>query len=144
MNNGYYNGYGIEYCTLVKDLILFEGYFSNNYYISPNTKAPNNICQILVLTKGDQADKSLLIAKISNSEYYDVTTNGIDMKIFQYEYNEREYKIMIFDSPTSERYNFMQTSYIKRADIITYMIDLEKESLIKNYFIEELKMEKKM
>ena len=46
MNKGYYNGYGIEYCPQVKDLILFEGYFLNNYYISPNTKVPNNICQI--------------------------------------------------------------------------------------------------
>ena len=65
------------------------------------------------------------------------------MKIFQYEYNEREYKIMIFDSPTSERYNFMLNSYIKRVDIIIYMIDLEKESLIKDYFVEEIKREKK-
>lgn len=142
MNNGYYKGNGIEYCPLVKDLILFEGYFSNNYYISPSTKAHNNICQILVLTKGDKAGKSLLIAKISNTEYYDVTTNGMNMTIFQYEYNEREYKTMIFDSLTSERFNSMRTIYIKRADIIIYMIDLEEESLIKDYFIEELKKEK--
>ena len=141
MNNGYYNGNGIEYCPLVKDLVLFDGYFSNNYYISPNAKSPNNICQILVLTKGDQAGKSLLIAKISNTKYDNVTTN-FDMKIFDYEYNEREYKTMIFDTATSERYNYINNGYIKRADIIIYMIDLYKESLIEDYFVKGIKRKK--
>ena len=34
--NGAYEGYGIEYCPLVKDMIIYKGYFSNNYYIDNN------------------------------------------------------------------------------------------------------------
>ena len=36
IHNGLYEGKGIEYCPLIKDKILFDGYFKNNEYILPN------------------------------------------------------------------------------------------------------------
>ena len=147
INNGVYEGYGIEYCPFVKDMIIYNGYFSNNYFIDNNDfneliSKSNPKLNILLLSKGDQPGKSTLISKITNTEYIDCTTKSLDKFLLKYEYNEKNYKINIFDSPTSERFINISLINIKISDIIIYTIDLDQKSLIKEDFIDRIIEEK--
>jgi hypothetical protein len=126
IKNGVYDGYGIEYCPLVKDMITYKGYFSNNYFIDNNgfddelISKSKPILNILLLSKGDRPGKSTLLSKITNTEYFDYTTQSSDYKLFEYEYNGKKYKTKIFDSPTAERFIHIGLAVIKY--LILYFI----------------------
>ena len=69
----------------------------------------------------------------------------ISYELSSYEYNFNGYKYItnLYDTPTSERTLKFSLSFVRRADIIIYTIDLEKENTsIKNDFIDEIKQKK--
>jgi len=150
IDNGVYEGYGIEYCPLIKDMIIYKGYFSNNYFIDINDFNDFNELifeskpklNILLLSKGDQPGKSTLISKITNTEYIDQTTLEVYYYFFVYEYDGNKYKIKIFDTPTRDRFIHMSLDKIQISSIIIYIIDLDKESLIKEEFIKDIRERK--
>ena len=147
ISEGVYKGYGIEYCPLVKDMVIYRGNFLNNYFIINNNfnGIPSNINtkkrlnpKILLLSKGDRPGKSLLISKITNTEYLDITTTSLNSFILENEYNENNYRISIYDSPTQERFLSISLNYVKNSDIIIYTIDLENNCLINDHFIDDI------
>lgn len=146
MINGTYEGYGIEYYPLVKDMVMYKGYFSNNNFILHKTDDTTSkiekkqIVTILFLSKGDQPGKSRLIANINNTEYYDCKTTGLDYTFC----NFIDYRLMIYDSPTNESWIFICLNQVKRSDIVIYTIDLDNESLINESFINSIKEKKRM
>ncbi len=99
------------------------------------------IVKILFLSKGDQPGKSRLIANINNTEYHDYKTISLDCTYCNF--IDGNYKLIIYDTPTNDRFIPIYLPQVKRFDIVIYTIDLDNESLINESFINSIKEEKK-
>ena len=129
MYKGIFEGQGIEYCPLVKDIILYKGYFSNNYLLlTLKSKMCKKKCNIIVMSPGYQSGKSKLISEITKREYRDITTSGIEIINYQFEYINSKNEIVIYDTPTNER-SFYSSSlrYLEKMDIIIYVVDIQEQ-----------------
>ena len=66
-------------------------------------------------------------------------TLGLDRNLLDYEFNQKKYKLKLFDTAGAERFKSFALSNVKRSDIIIYLFDLSKDDEINEDFIDSIK-----
>ena len=133
ISNGAYEGEGIEYSPLIKNMILYKGKFSKNYYSAPEDEcqSKSNPINISVYYKENELDAKNLINRFLGKEIKTTVEDKGNEFSFKYEYNKIYYNI-----------NFIQNdaiNQIKNSDIIFYLFDLNNENQIKESELNEIK-----
>ena len=140
INNYEYSKEGIEYSNSIKDMILYKGYFLNNYCIYVNSnlnfyqrekKKKIKLIKIIFVSDGDCGKTSILQRIIENNfPNKNIPTLSLDFRLFSYEYNNNDYKLQIWDSSGKERYRNILLSSIKGTHIFIFFIDLSENKEI--------------
>ena len=145
MNKGIKEGYGIEYFPFIKDMILYEGKFFDNYYIMENCKkSENNKCLINVTSYQRGYHSCELVEKLITNKVGSFGSSTESSKDYIYKYNgsECEATIDYFDDLYKR-----QTSlwYAKKSDIIIFAIKVDgyENAIDEEYIIRFFKNKKK-
>ena len=133
IRNYSYEGQGVEYFPLIKDMVLYKGNFSKNYFIAPKMINENkeNLINIAIYYEYNELDVKNLINRFMGIE---INTSAEDVKkeyTYKFEYNKIHYII-----------NFIQhkeINHLSNANIIFYIFDLNNDKQIKTYELEEIK-----
>lgn len=133
ISNGAYEGEGIEYSPLVKNMIIYKGKFSKNYYIASENECQrkSNPINISVYYKQNELDAKNLINRFLGKEIKTIVEDKEKEFSFKYEYNKINYNI-----------NFIQHEEIEEMDnsnIIFYLFDLNNEGQIDENELNEIK-----
>ena len=85
--------------------------------------------------------KTCLLNRISGCDFNENTlaTIGTDSILLNYEFNQNEYKLKLFDTAGAERFKSIGLKSVKISDIIIYLFDLSKDDDIKEDFIDSIK-----
>ena len=138
IRNGAYNGKGIEFSNCVENLKLYEGNFINNYCIDPDYKLNDTKINLVCVSKGVPGKTCLLFRLIENyfKRNHLIATIGIDFMFWQFKFNNKEYKIHLWDTNGSERFRAITSLYLKNANIILYTFDLTDLETFDERFID--------
>ena len=148
IHDGNYEGLGIEYCPIIKDKITFKGNFKNNSYIIPNfeinpPKDGKNVIssKVILLSCGDVPGKTSLIHRLINNDFkFEMpSTVGADYVTMNFENNNTQYKLVIWDTAGVERFRSMSVKYAKNSNIAIYLFDYNDDKGINPKFLEEIK-----
>ena len=136
IRDGLYQGKGIEYCLLKKDIKLFEGYFNNNEFILPNIEIKEQKDEkkfkktsIVLLSKGDIPGKTCLVNRLLGLEYSNenLATIGIEKVDITFENNNSKYKLLFWDTAGAERFRSVSLKNAKYSNFAIYLFDLNCE-----------------
>ena len=151
INNGNYEGIGIEYCPLKEEKLLFKGNFKNNLYIipeiectefkDPDKKIANGASKIGVISHIDVPGKTCLINRIMGIEftYNTLATIGSDKADTYYINNNTKYKLIFWDTAGRERFESISFNTVKNMNIIVYLFDLDDDIGVSSSFIDSIK-----
>ena len=137
INDGKYNGKGIEYSNCIENMILYKGYFMNNYYINPNCKYSETKSNIILLSYLEVTGKSSLIERLSRDTYRNshYATHDIDFTNYKYKYNQTDFKIIFWDTTRLlDRVFHYYSRNINLSKIIIYVVDLNEYKEIPEQF----------
>ena len=140
--NGKYDGQGIEYSPFIKDMVIYYGKFSKNYYIEPkiikNKLNKNQNLNVLFISDNEEVEgkRSLLKKSFSNYGSCILLLYSLD-----YIYNGNYYNIWVFDSYNCfGRFNFRN---VKNTDIVIYFFNISNNVRNLKYNILEMNEYKK-
>ena len=109
----------------IENLRLHEGIFINNYYIDPDFNFNNDIIRIIILSKGEPGKTCLINRLVENSYSSQIpSTFGINFRMIRFKFAHKKYRIMINDTSGKERLRSIAFTYLKRMEIVIYLIDL--------------------
>ena len=130
-NEGVYEGEGTEYCSLIKDMVLYKGHFSKNYYIdsNENTEKNNEPKSICIIYKFNVIDAKNLINRFMGIE---INTDN-QKREYKFEYNKVNYVINFIEPSANFKIN-----EINDCNIIFYLFDLNSDNQIKEKEFEEM------
>ena len=95
----------------------------------------------VLLISCDSPGKTCLINAINGIDFteHTIPTMGTDCSFFSYEFNNENYKIKFFDTPSKERFMSISFSHCEKSDIIIYLFNLSKDNDIKENFLKIIK-----
>ena len=94
--NGTYEGEGIEYSSIFKDMILYNGEFLNNKYIIDNLNIPDNTKFIIRVTSYQRGYNSCeLVEKLIGNKIGSFGCSTEGDKNYVYKYLNKTYKLEI-------------------------------------------------
>ena len=114
IKNGAYNGKGIEFSDCIDNLKLHECNFINNYCIDPDCKLNDKLIKFACISTG-VTGKTCLLFRLK--ENYFIMNNltptiGIDFIFLEFKFNDKEYKIQVWDTNGSERFRNCKFNFI--------------------------------
>ena len=141
IKKGAYNGKGIEFSDSVNNLKLHEGNFINNYCIVPDYKLNDTSINLTCVSTGVTGKTCLLFRLKENYFKKDnlLATIGVDFMVLEFKFNDKDYKIKIWDTNGSERFRAITSSYLRNANLILYTFDLTDLETFHEEFIDYIK-----
>ena len=107
---------------LLKNVILCRDKILNNYYIDINLEETE---AMVSFTSENYSGKTAIIERLINNTFYSGFSNILnDIYLYDYEYNNNKYKLILIQSGGNERFNSIKKQNIKRSNIIIYVVDL--------------------
>ena len=90
---------------------------------------------------GQIPGKTCLLGRITKDKFFGNTmrTIGIVKDILRFEYNEKSFRIDIFDTSRNERLRILTFQYLAKTNIVIYLIDLTEYAEINEEFISQMK-----
>ena len=150
IKEGKYEGNGTEYSNCIKDMILYKGQFSNNFYIyeynlelDKKDIDVNNIYigNVVFLSYDGCPGKTCLVEKLVNNYFPKerLITSGFNYNILGYEYNKNKYYIEIWDTSGVKSFLSLDLYKLRIANIVIYLFDLTKEETLNEDFFYKIK-----
>ena len=148
IHDGKYEGKGIEYCPLMKDKILFKGDFKNNLFIIPDFEIKEfegqffkKVCKIAFVSCGKHPGKTSLINGLLGYEFNEGRLEGIglDKSEISFENNNKNFKLIFYDTGGSERFKAVSLKIVKVTNITIYLFNLNDDKGVDPNFIDEIK-----
>ena len=85
--------------------------------------------------------KTCLFRRLTEDVFYErsIATIGIDKKTLEFNHNNNNYSISLFDTSGGEKYFPLTLNYYKGTDIFLYLVDLYRFNEIPEQFFEDMK-----
>ena len=135
IKDGTYEGEGVEYFPLIKNMILYKGNFAKNYYIDQKEVDEKEVkpLTIGIFYKFNETDAKNLINRFLGKEINTGLEEKKDLYTFKYEYNKVNYVINFL-----EPFGKIKNSRVAECDIILYLFDLNSDHQIKETDFDEI------
>ena len=125
IKNGKYEGYGIEYFNLIKDKILYEGFFENNYYQIEDLNYDGDKEINIFIYSFQIGHLSCEFVEQFLNDFFHSETEG--EKIFNFEYRNIKFKTsMIYRENRNGSINFWEYYLLKCSKIIILVIEIDE------------------